>query len=363
MSVFESRNIEIIGIASSVPGNKKDKNSFCQKFDENDIYTYSTSTGVDSVYNVVEHQTASDLGYAAAKRLIDELPIDTQQINILIYSSLSPDYRRPATAGVLQYRLGLPVTCCAFDVGLACSGFVYSQQVISTMLDSSDSKYALLIIAESPSIIVDQDNPMSMQFGDAGAAILYKKTSKERMETTFLFTEGSRFKTLIMPGGGFRDINPSEEKVLCSDGRYRSKLDVYTDGIDFFSFATRDVVNTVKEYLRYTNTSISDYDQVVLHQSNKIVLERFAKKLGIPNNKFPISLDEYGNTSGVSIPLTICRTFGEMNSDKEQQILAVGYGTGLSWGITSFSIAPNCIFPIEKTDQFFEEGIIDLNTM
>lgn len=363
MSTFISNNIEIIGMASVVPKNRKDRGLFSQCFDENEINTYSVSTGVEAVHIVSEHQTASDLGYVAAKRLMDELSIDPQMINVLIYSSLSPDYRRPATAGVLQYRLGLPITCCAFDVGLACSGFVYSQQIISSMLTSSNSEYALLIIAESPSIIVDQDNPMSMQFGDAGAAILYRKTSKECQEITFLYTAGNRFKTLILPGGGFRDLNPSEEKTLCSDGRYRSKYDVYTDGVDFFSFATRDVVNTIKEYLDYTDTAISNYDQVILHQSNKMVLERFAKKLDIPKDKLPISLDEYGNTSGVSIPLTICKIFGDDCANEERRILAVGYGTGLSWGITSFTIVPKNVYSVEMTDLVFSEGVIDLKTL
>lgn len=363
MSVFVSNRVSIIGMASAVPSRIEDVDSYRRRFSAQDIYTFSESTGVNSVHIVGENQTASDLGYAAASYLLDRVGVNPADINILIYSSLSPDYRRPATAGILQSRLGLPNTCCAFDVGLACSGFVYSDQIISSMLSSSDSEYALLIVAESPSLIVDQANPMSMQFGDAGAAILYKKTDSDNRKVTFLYTEGDRFKTLILPAGGFRDMNPPLEKVMCSDGHYRSKYDVYTDGVDFFSFATRDVIHTVEDYLEYIGTAIDSYDGILLHQANKMVLQRFVKKLGIPSDKLPISLSDYGNTSGVSIPLTICKSFSGAEVGREYKFLAVGFGTGLSWGITSFNVDSNCIFPIQTTDERFEEGIIDLNTM
>lgn len=257
----------------------------------------------------------------------------------------------------MQHRLNLEKDCASFDINLGCSGFVYGHQIISSLLSASTAEYGLLIVGETSSKLVNEkDKSTAMMFGDAGAAILYTKSKYEK-EDTLLRTDGSRFKTIIVPSGGFRDMNPIEKKIMASDGMLRSKFESYMDGVGVFSFSLNDVSETVKEYLDYSGKCINDYDFIVFHQANKMIIKQFIRKFKIKEEKILFSLEEYGNTSGVSIPLTLCKCLGSV-TEGVFKVLAVGYGIGLSWGCTEFTVDASRVFPIIETDQYFEDGVL-----
>lgn len=357
MAFFKSKGTSIVGIATAVPKRRVLVDDYVNIFGTDVVEKFKQKTGIISMYRTEEHQTASDLGFAASDHLLKELGVDRNHIGVLIFVSQSPDYRKPATACVLQYRLGLPTTCAAFDVGLGCSGFVYGNHLMRTMLSDSDAKYGLLIVAETSSKQAsDYDKTIAMMFGDAGSAILYENHTAEQC-CTLLKSDGSRYKSIIVPSGGFRDLQPEIETFVDPDGVKRSKYDSYMDGMGVFAFSITDVPNAMKEYLSLTVKIGADFDYVFLHQANHMIIKQIARRFKISMDKVPLSLDKFGNTSGVTIPLTMCNTLGEINTGRVN-VLVSGFGIGLSLGVSSFLIDSKYVLPIIYTDNHFDEGVI-----
>lgn len=357
MAVFECVGVRIAGISTAVPDNCVSVESYTPIFGKEATEKFSNVTGIHSVHKALPEQTASDLAFVACENLLSKNHIKRDDIGALFFVTQSPDYRRPSTACVLQKRLGLGIDCAAFELTFGCSGFVYGlQTAISTMV-TSDVRYALLLIGETASKLVDpKDKSIVMMYGDAGTAILLEKDGDTNIQT-LLRSDGSRFKAIILPAGGFRDMYPPHDKFMCSDGIERSLYDVYMDGTSVFSFSISDVPVAIKDYLAHTQTSPEDYDAFVFHQANVFIIKQLMRKMRLDQSKVPISLDRYGNTGGISIPLTLCDAYGKM-PDKSIRVLGCGFGIGLSWGVTSFEIDTNTVFPIIKTTDYYAEGKI-----
>ena len=310
------------------------------------------------MYKALPEQTASDLATAAAEELFRRTNIDRGEIGLMVLVTQSPDYRRPSSASVVQKRLELPMDCSCMEINLGCSGFVYGLQTAMSMMNASDAKYGLLLLGETASKLVDpHDKSIVMMYGDAGAAILLEKTEEDIGAITLLRSDGSRYKAIILPAGGFRDMNPGHERFMCSDGIERSLYDIYMDGASVFSFSITDVPKALQDYLDYTGTTTADYDAFVFHQANEFIIKQLIRKLKLKKDAVPISLDRYGNTGGISIPLTLCDAYGE-NGSGAKRVLMAGFGIGLSWGVTSMSINFNMVFPITQTSEYYIEGKI-----
>lgn len=342
VGIFCSKGIEIVAISAAVPCENISKSANSVVFGSEVVDKFIKTTGIESRYITSEKQTASDLGFEAAVNILEKLNINRSEIGIIIYTSLSPDYRRPSTSCVLQMRLGLPKDCAALDIGHGCAGFVYGNQVMLSMMSTTDCRYGLLICGDTLSKLQDKTDHLSMMFGDAASAILYERNADEKSSIrTLLGADGSRYKAIFSPGGGFRYLDESPSFKM--------------DGMEVFAFSTQEIPGYVLEFLSYTGTSADEYDCVVLHQANKSILRVLAKALAIPEEKVPISLDRYGNTSSASIPLTICDRYGSSPDTEKIKVLACGFGVGLAWGVTSFSIKTENIFSISKTGEYFEE--------
>lgn len=227
---------------------------------------------------------------------------------------------------------------------------------MQSFMKDCNADYGLLIVAESATKQVDiSDKSVAMMFGDAGSSILYKKVRSKEKNVTLLKTDGSRFKSIIVPAGGFRDLNPYETTFQDSNGIVRSKFNNYMDGLSVFSFSITDVPIAVKEYLEKVDQVISDYDYVLMHQANQIIMKQIARRINVDFKKVPISLDRYGNTGGVSIPLTICDFFGNKNIGI-LNLIAFGFGIGLSLGVTSFKLDTSTVLPIIETEEIYFDG-------
>lgn len=358
MSIYKSNGIKIAGMTCVVPQNRVTVESFSSVFGEEIPAKFSAGTGIKAMYKALPEQTASDLAAAAAERLFEKTEINRDDIGLMILVTQSPDYRRPPSASVVQKRLNLPIDCSCMEINLGCSGFIYGLQTAMSLMTSSDMKYGLLMMGETASKLVDlHDKSIVMMYGDAGAAILLEKTSEDIGTTTLLRSDGSRFKAIILPAGGFRDMNPGHEKFMCSDGIERSLYDIHMDGTSVFSFSITDVPKALNDYLEYTGTSVSDYDAFVFHQANEFIIKQLIRKLKLKKDVVPISLDRYGNTGGISIPLTMCDAYGKTPSEVKK-ILTAGFGIGLSWGVTSLSIDVGKIYPIAETADYYKEGKI-----
>lgn len=358
MSYFYNKGIKITGLVTAVPDNQVPVDTFIERFGEEAVNKFTEGTGIHSIYNALPDQTASDLAYAAAEELFKREAIDKNQIGVMVFVTQSPDYRRPSSACVLQKRLGLSVDCACVEVELGCSGFIYGVQTAMSMMATSDTEYGLVLIGETASKLVDpMDKSIVMMYGDAGAAALLKKEGDDVI-TTLLKSDGNRYKAIVLPAGGFRDMNPGHERFMCSDGIERSLYDIFMDGTSVFSFSITDVPQTIKEYYEKTGTVADDYDVIVLHQANQFILKQVIKRIKAPKEKVPISIDRYGNTGGISIPLTLCDKYGEEKAGMVKALMS-GFGIGLSWGVTSAVIDTAKVYPIVKTSHCYTEGRLE----
>ncbi len=358
MSFYKNKGIRIAGMACVVPQNRVTVESFSAVFGEEIPAKFSAGTGIKAMYKALPEQTASDLATAAAQRLFEQCGIDRQEIDLMLLVTQSPDYRRPSSASVVQKRLELPIDCSCMEINLGCSGFVYGIQTAMSLMNTSDIKYGLLLMGETASKLVDPlDKSIVMMYGDAGAAILLEKTDEKISTTTLLRSDGSRYKAIILPAGGFRDMNPGHERFMCSDGIERSLYDIYMDGSSVFSFSITDVPKALNDYLEYTGTTAADYDIFVFHQANEFIIKQLIRKLRLKKESVPISLDRYGNTGGISIPLTLCDAYGESESEVKRVLIA-GFGIGLSWGVTSLPIDLSRVYPITETADYYKDGKI-----
>lgn len=360
MPYFEFKNIKISAIASAVPSKVVKSSDFNEKFTEEAVEKFVDMTGVAEHRVSGENQTASDLGFAAAEKIIKEKNIDRDSIGAVIFGAHSTDYRRPATACVLHKRLGLSKECVAFDVSLGCSAFVYCVQAAASMMQCSDIDKALVIVGETLTKMVNPDDKSAvMLFGDGGAAALLEKTYEDENIKGLLRSDGSGYKAIIAPAGGFRNMNAAEEAMVWADGNPRTLYNTNMNGTDVFAFTISDVPRAIKDFLKKTETTVDDYDCYAMHQANRFIHKQLAKKLKADMDKMPLCLDRYGNTSAPAIPLTLCDAYGECDEDKKMNVLMCGFGVGLSWGVLSANINTADIYPVIESDEYFAEGIIN----
>lgn len=356
MSFFFFDNIEIAGVAAAVPEKTVEVDSFIPTFGEETVRRFEEKVGVQRFHRAAEGQTASDLGFAAANELFDKLAFDREKIGLLTFVSLSQDYLRPATACVLQYRLGLPNSCTAFDIGMGCSGFVYGLQITSSMMQNSDTEWALMLCCETANqLMYPQDQSTAMLVGDAGAAVLLHKCGDHSIRG-LLGTDGAHYRAAIVPAGGFRHREVSRDAFTTEDGVCRTNYHYLMDGVDIFTYSMSNIPKAIQEFLSLTGTAVEDYDSLLLHQANKMIVSRLVRKLEPNAVDVPISLDRYGNTSSVAIPLTLCDAYA--GNGGVRRVLACGFGTGLSFGVTAFEVDSSVVFPIIETAEVFDDGLI-----
>lgn len=357
MSKGTLNNIVISGIATSVPNQVRPIDYWYQKFGVEAVDKFKNMTGVTRVCCTFKNQTASDLAFVSAKKLLEHKNIDPQSIGALIFISQCPDYRLPSTACVLQYRLNLSNDSICYDVNLGCSGYINGLMIISSLMQNANIKYALLLVGDTSTKGLSHDDKSSaMLFGDAGSATLLEKKENVSDVSFYIKSDGVRFKSIIKPAGAYRNLGVSKEKVLWPiDGNIRSDYDTYMNGTDVFTFTLSEVPALIKGFLHNHDQSINDYDWYIFHQANLYILKQIAKKTKIPIEKIPISLDNFGNTSVTSIPLTLSNSFGNVN-DKIYHFMMCGFGVGLSWGIFTASIKTEDILPIIYTEDYFKEG-------
>ena len=359
MPFFHYSGIKISAMAAAVPVESIGINAYREQYDEKVIDRYVKMTGIRSHRRTHTHQTVSDRGFAAAEKILNEKRIDRSRIHALVFGSHSMDYRMPATACVLQRRLRLSQNCAAFDINLGCSAMTYGMQAICSMMNSSDIDCALLIVGESMSKITNpMDRSVNMLFGDGGGAVLFERESDEKIISIQLETDGSGYRTIVVPAGGFRNMNAPAENMEWRDGNTRSLNECYMNGTGVFVFSLTDVPKTVKEFWERTRTSAADYDCFAFHQANLLIQKELAKKLEIPMDKMPLCLDRYGNTGPASTLLALCDAYGEKRGGTLNTLFCC-FGVGLSWGVASVELQVDDIFPIIETDDYFEEGVIN----
>lgn len=360
MAIFKFDGIRISGMACAIPKNVIRPDDFKEKFGEEEVEKFKQMTGITESRRTDPHQTAGDLCYAAADYLIKEKGVDKSSIGAVIMATQSPDYRKPATAFIIQKRLGLSEETAVFDMNLGCSAVLYGIQVIASMMKSSNISKALLVSGDTGSKINNHnDKSKAMIGGEAGVALLLEKTDSDSHINSLVRSNGEGYRYLITPAGGFRNMNPPREEVVCKDGIKRTLYDPFMMGTSVFTFTVFDVPKAMKDFFKETDTCVDDYDCFAFHQANLYILKQIGKKMKIPAEKMPLTLPTYGNTSGASPIVTLCDTYGNNTDGKDLNVLMSAFGIGLSWGVTTFHINTDDILPVIEDDTWFEEGLIN----
>ncbi|MBL1233599.1 MAG: ketoacyl-ACP synthase III [Flavobacteriales bacterium] len=333
MAVFKVENISIKGISACVPKQEESNWDYNALTDQEKKLLIKT-TGVVKKRIADNKTTTSDLCYTAAQELLKKTHCKAEQIELLVFVSQSPDYFLPATSVILQNKLGLPKTTIAFDINLGCSGYVYGLSIISSLISTTKIKKALLLTGDVSSFSIDKkDKSTYPLFGDAGSATLIEYNESSSPIYFNAQSDGAGFESIIIPDGGIR--NPltaqSFNDFEVSKGIVRSKRSLTLNGENIFNFSLREVPPNVKELIDFAQFDIENVDFFIMHQANKLMNEAIRKKLGIPPEKVPYSLEKYGNTSSASIPLTIIDKLNQPLSKGKKHLILSGFGVGLSW--------------------------------
>ena len=286
-------------------------------------------------------QTASDLCHAAARELFAASPKEKQCIEALIFVTQSPDFDQPATACVLQHRLGLPQHCATFDVNQGCAGYVYGLWLAGTMVASGSCSSVLLLAGDAPYRPRDPRNRiMAPIFGDAGSATLITRDADAAPLIFSIGTDGAGYSHIIQPGGRarvpfsekFENNRAFFEDIQGADGSPWRLCDTYMDGAAVFNFTLRVIPEHILDFLRRSGADTAKIDYFVLHQANKQIIREIARKADLPLEKTPsATFSRYGNLSSASIPAALCDLFGKDGGTGQRKIMLCGYGIGLTW--------------------------------
>ncbi len=306
-------------------------------------------TGIDRRRIADPETTAADLCCQAAENLFGGLHFDAQaksSIDALIFISQQPDYFFPATACILQHRLGLSKHCAAFDANQGCTAYTYGLWLASSLVESGAARRVLLLVGDTPSKLAPEGNRIVAPiFGDAGSATLLEYGELPRPSWFVLGSDGSGYESLIVPGGAARMPIPQDDgsrESFCGvfengSGQPWSLVRTYMDGGAIFDFTLREVPETIDNLLRHAGLSAEVIDDLVLHQANKQFVVAATEKAGFPLEKSPSgSLSKYGNLADCSIPGALCDLTEQVAFPARTALLS-GFGVGLSWasGIVS----------------------------
>ena len=293
-------------------------------------------TGVFTRYVAEEHETGLDFALRACQELDSQGRLRPEDIDALIFCTQSPDYIMPPNSCVLHGKLGLRSEVLAFDITLACSGYIYGLRLADSLIQSGAARRVLLATADTYTRYIHAgDRATRCLFGDGGAVSLISQSQNGRgIRDIRCGTAGTQYRKFIIPAGGMRlqrTPDTAKEKTDHS-GNVRSDEHIKMDGMGVLSFFNAMVPCSVRETLQRNGLSIADVDLFVFHQASQVVLDSIRAALNIPAEKTVYDLAEVGNLVSASIPVALKRAFDRGQARPGQLALLCGFGVGLSWG-------------------------------
>lgn len=273
---------------------------------------------------ISQGEDTSYMGIKASEKAIELANLQREDIDLIVFSTCTPDMFIPSSACIVQKEMGLK-NAVAFDLNAACSGFVYGIDVARSLMKTNNYKNALVIGSENLSKVINwEDRKTCVLFADGAAAVVLSKSESEGIIDSICKSYGDNGEFLSI--GGREIKNPFMDKSI---SKYQY-LDM--DGSEIFKFATSSVISSIKDILQKNNMTIDDIDYIVPHQANVRIIEYVAKKLKTSMDKFYMNIDTYGNTSSASIPLALNEMYNKGILQKDQNLLLVGFGGGLTYG-------------------------------
>jgi len=296
-------------------------------------------SGISTRHISAENELASDLAVKAAEELFIEHHIEKKEIGFLLFCAEVLDRAGPATACMLQDRIGLPTTTGAMDIPLGCSGFLYGLLLAKSLIVSNAVDNVLLLTGSCESkLLHPEDLDLRMLFGDGMAATLVSRSENENIGNFIFGTDGSGWEDLAIRGCNARELasakwlKENEEARGMAYGRYEM------NGPAVLNFTLKNVPNMVKEVLEKEHLTMEDIDLFIFHQASGFILETLGKKMKIPKEKLFVNIREKANTLSATVPIALRDAMDAGITKKGNRILLAGFGIGYSWGATIISI-------------------------
>jgi len=341
MTTSTLQNVRFAGMASCVPKNVVSNLTDCRPQIRSERQRLVRNIGIETRRMAPKWQCFSDLAFEATEKLLASLDWKREEVDAIIVMTQSPDYPIPATAIILQDRLGLSNSTIAFDVNLGCSAYPFGLHLLGSMIAAGGVKKGLLLVGDRSATL---DDPI---FSDAGTATALEFSEGAAPMYFDLNSDGSGYKAIILPVGGQREPVDIQHLIPFrkdENDHWRTGIDLQLDGPAVLSFSTQRVPPAVESLLTYAGVSKEEVDYFIFHQANRMINETIRRKLDLPVEKVPSSLRDFGNSSGASLPITMTVRINKELEEKANRVVLSGFGIGLSWGTALVDIE-NAVFP------------------
>ncbi len=319
------RQVGVTGIGMSLP-NTVVTNADLEKLVETSDEWIRSRTGIRERRVAQPGESCSQFAIASARQAMEMAGVTPEQVDLIIVATATPDMIFPATAALVQHALGCK-RAAAFDLSVACPGWVYgmvmAQQTIATGLYNC----ALVIGADLLTKLVDwTDRNTCVVFGDAaGAAVLQPVSEGRGILSSVLGSDGSGGCHLSVPAGG--SLLPTSSETVANRQHF-----IKMNGQEVYKFAVRVMTEATGEVLAKAGLTTKDIDLLVPHQANLRIVDAAAKRLELDSSKIVVNLERYGNTSSASIPVALFEAHQEGRIKDGDLLLLVSFGAGLTWG-------------------------------
>ncbi len=340
----EISSIKIAGISSAVPTKEIDNYRYENLIGKRQFKRQTRLTGAFRRRVSGTRQRSSDLCCSAAKPLLHKLGWEAEDIKVLLMVTQTPNYVFPSTAFLVARQLGIAKDCVCYDINLGCSSFPVGIQTVASLLQNCEAgSKGLLVISDVVKELSYPENKIkksvithNMLFGSAGAAIGLEKVQGEN---------GIKFMSKSDPN--------SFDAIIKRYGHPASM-----DGSLVFDFAINDVSEDIIKFKEKFSLSENNIDYYVFHQAQNMILNAISNTCNLPEQKELRSIEQFGNTSGTSVAVSICANKEKISEKKNVRLLCCGFGVGLSWGIVYLDIDTENILPIIETDEHYDEDKI-----
>lgn len=326
--------VRIAGVGHYVPERILTNADFERTLETSDEWI-QTRTGMRERRIAAPDQPTSDIACAAAEDALRRAHRTAKDVDCVIVATVTPDYTFPATACILASKLGIAGVP-AFDIEIACSGFIYGLTVAASLIRSGIFKRVLLVGAEELSRIVNyQDRSTAILFGDGAGAVLLESSERDSFLAAELGSDGSNPSSLFVPVGG------TATPAITAEDIATKRNTLVMNGREVFRFAVTKMIESTNVALDRAGIAPGEIAWLIPHQANRRIIEAAAKHLDMPADRVIMNIDRYGNTSAASIPIALSETERDGKLKDGDVLLFVGFGGGLSWGAVAWRWSAN----------------------
>jgi 3-oxoacyl-[acyl-carrier-protein] synthase-3 len=321
---MEKIRAAVTGIHAWVPEYRLDNHELSKMVDTSDEWIMQRVGIRERRILKGEGKGTSDLGEMAVKGLLEKTNTSPGEVDLLICATITPDMAFPATANIISDKVGIK-NAFSFDIGAACSGFLFALQTGASYIESGRYKKVIVVGADKMSSITDYtDRTTCPLFGDAAGAVLLEPTHEEiGVMDHILKTDGSGKKFLHMKAGG--SVKPSSHETIEAKEHF-----IYQEGQSVFKFAVVNMADVAVEIMERNNLRPEDIAWLVPHQANLRIIEATGRRMGLPPEKVMINIEKYGNTTAATIPLVLWEHEDRLR--KGEILILAAFGGGFTWG-------------------------------